>query len=140
MVDLIRFRGRERDINIPREVGRHYDMFAYELLGVHSIPHEYMSEDAECTTLEILQAWLEGRGRKPVTWEALVIALHYIGLDELAREIQDVKTTTGTADEPSPTPAPGMMGMCCVGTCVLIGCMLWICTVHTYIVHEQSHA
>ena len=109
MVDLIRFRGRERCINIPREVGRHYDMFAYELLGVHSIPHKYMYEDAECTTLEILQAWLEGRGRKPVTWEALVIALHYIRLDELAREILDVKTTTGTADEPSPTPAPGMM-------------------------------
>jgi len=96
-------------------------MFANELLGVYNITDKY---DSECITLEILQVWLEGRGRKPVTWEMLVIALHSIGLHDLAEDIHQAlpavassapqETTTGTADEPSPTPAPGM-NMCCVG-------------------------
>ena len=82
--------------------------------------------DPECIILEILQTWLEGRGRKPVTWETFVTALERIRLQTLARDIRQClptiassvpqETTTGTADEPPPTPAPGMMSMCCVGT------------------------
>ena len=84
----------------------------------------------EHMNLLILQEWLEGKGRKPVTWGTLLETLQRIGLRELAREIQDVKTTTGTADEPPPTPAPGMMSMCCVGTRVSIGCIGYV---HVYI-------
>ena len=83
----------------------------------------------EHINLHILLEWLEGGGRKPVTWGTLVETLECIGLRELARDIQAVKTTTGTADEPPPTPALGMMSMCCVGTYVSIGC---IGCVHVY--------
>ena len=86
-------------------------------------------EKPEDINLHILLEWLEGEGGRPVTWGHLVATLEAIGLDGLAREIQEAVTTTGTADEPpprlpvssatqetptttadkpSPTPAPGM--------------------------------
>ena len=46
------------------------------------------------------------------------------------------KTTTGTAAKPSPTPAPSMMSMCCVGSYVSIGCIGCVHVhVHTCIVY-----
>ena len=128
--ELIQLRGKWRDINVPWEVGRHYYEFGDKLLEGHMAQVQHIipmyREDPECINLHILQEWLEGKGRKPVTWGTLVETLQCIGLRELARDIRDVKTTTGTADEPPPTPAPGMMSMCCVGTCtcacVLVGC------------------
>ena len=110
--ELVQFRARTRSINIPQEVGGHYNDFGYILLKGHMrqmqhIIHMYQ-EKPEHVNLHILLHWLEGKGRKPVTWRTLVYSLKDIGLDVLAREIQDAKTTTGTADEPPPTPAPGM--------------------------------
>ena len=65
----------------------------------------------EHLNLHILLEWLEGESWEPVTWGTLVRALKKIRLNELAREIRDAVTTTGTADDPSPTPAPGRMSM-----------------------------
>ena len=137
--ELIQFRGRRRNINIPREVGDRYYEFGRELLSGHMrqvwpiilayeeklerMRYFMYEEKPEDINLYILLEWLEGEGRRPVTWGTLVQTLEDTGLDELAREIQDALTTTGTADEPPPTPAPGMMSMCCVGTCVSIGCI-----------------
>ena len=130
--ELIRFRARKRNINISREVGYHCYEFGHELLKGHMrqvlpIIRKYIYQGRpEHVNLHILLHWLEGKGRWPVTWRTLVETLKDIGLNELAREIRYAMTTTSTADEPPPTPTPGMMSMCCVGTCVFIGCFGYI--------------
>ena len=96
-------------------MGHLYEIFGYELLKdrvgrMQHIIHEYRKEP-ELINLHILLKWLEGESWRSVTWGALVETLEDIGLDGLAKEIQDAVTTTGTADEPSPTPAPGRMSM-----------------------------
>ena len=47
--------------------------------------------DAEQSNIEILQEWLTGRGKWPVTWATLVEVLHDIELRTLADEIKAVK-------------------------------------------------
>lgn len=47
--------------------------------------------DAEQINTEIIQEWLTGRGRHPVTWAALVEVLRDIELSTLAGEIEAVK-------------------------------------------------
>ena len=110
--ELVRFRGRKRNINIPQEVGHRYNEFGDKLLKGHMERVQHIismcQEEPARINLHILLEWLEGEGRKPVTWGMLVVTLQDIGLNDLAREIRGAKTTAGTADEPSPTPAPGM--------------------------------
>ena len=91
--ELVRFRGRKRNINIPREVGDRYYEFGDEMLRGHMrrvrhIMHVYQ-EKPEHINLHILLVWLEGEGRRPATWRTLVITLEDIGLDELAWEIRE---------------------------------------------------
>ena len=43
--------------------------------------------DSEQITLKIVQRWLTGGGRQPVTWGTLIQVLEDIQLNELAREI-----------------------------------------------------
>ena len=50
--------------------------------------HHY---DAEQINMEILQEWLAGRGKQPVTWATLVEILRDIELTALANEIEAVK-------------------------------------------------
>ena len=52
--------------------------------------HKHLN-DAERINVEILQEWLTGRGKQPVTWATLVDVLHDIGLHTLADEIDAVK-------------------------------------------------
>ena len=47
--------------------------------------------DPERISIEILQEWLTGRGKKPVTWSTLVEVLHDIELSTLAGDIEAVK-------------------------------------------------
>ena len=47
--------------------------------------------DAEQINTEILQEWLSGRGKQPVTWTTLVEVLHDIELSTLAGDIETVK-------------------------------------------------
>ena len=56
--------------------------------------HKHLN-DAERINTEILQEWLTGRGKQPVTWATLVKVLCDIKLSVLASEIEAVKCPAG---------------------------------------------
>ena len=96
LIECIRFRGRERRINIPQEVGIKYYQFGLLLLEddtgarIQALTHKHM-RDAEQINMEVLQQWLAGRGKCPITWKTLAKVLCDIELNTLAREIETVK-------------------------------------------------
>ena len=47
--------------------------------------------DFEKLNIEILQEWLTGRGKQPVTWDTLTNTLRDAGLAVLASDIEAVK-------------------------------------------------
>ena len=106
LIECVRFRGRERRINISQEIGTKYITFGTLLLEertgerVSAIAQKHMN-DSEQASLEILQKWIAGRGRHPVTWNTLIEVLHDIELSTLAREIEAVKLQGGDRDRPT---------------------------------------
>ena len=87
------FQGRERTINIPREIGSNYSQFGILLLNdpngtrVSNIEYKHRGDAVQINT-EILREWVTGRGKKPVSWETLTEVLHNIGFGALASEIE----------------------------------------------------
>ena len=70
----------------------------YRSLGIHlledatgsitdAIEKEYLPNTAE-VVVKILQRWIEGQGRKPLSWVTLIEVLRDIKLFELAHEIE----------------------------------------------------
>ena len=96
LIECVRFRGRERRINIPQEIGIKYHDFGLFLLEddtgarIHSITHKY-NNDAEQINMEVLQQWITGRGKHPVTWTTLTQCLRDTELTVLAGEIEAIK-------------------------------------------------
>ena len=96
LIECIRFRGRERRINIPQEIGVKYQDFGLFLLEdenrqrVKAIAQEYMNK-AEEINKEILEQWITGRGKQPVTWKTPTEVLGDIELSTLAGEIEAIK-------------------------------------------------
>ena len=96
LIELIRFQGNKRIINIPQEVGTHYRQFGIFLLSdpmgcrVNNIIHKHHHEGPECINMALLQEWMEGKGQ-PLTWDTLVNTLENIQLKALAKDIRDVK-------------------------------------------------
>ena len=43
----------------------------------------------QSATIQVLQEWLEGRGRKPVNWSTLIAALEASGHNELAKDLME---------------------------------------------------
>ena len=95
-MELVRFRGRERRINIPQEIGTKCNEFGIFLLEdetgarIQNIASKHM-KDPEAINMDVLQQWIEGRGKQPVTWETLVEVLRDIELNTLAGDIADIK-------------------------------------------------
>ena len=54
---------------------------------VDAITYNYCHDGIEMMTLKIVQKWLEGAGRQPVSWNTLVQVLYDVQLNELASEI-----------------------------------------------------
>ena len=84
-----------RVINIPVEVSADYTKFGTFLLDnsastvkIIAPKHHY---NAEQINIEILQEWLNGRGKQPVTWATLVSVLRYVELYSLGDDIEAVK-------------------------------------------------
>ena len=51
--------------------------------------------DCEQTNMEILEEWIAGRGKQPVTWSTLIEVLHDVELSTLAGEIAAIKIPEG---------------------------------------------
>ena len=85
-----------RVVNIPVEIGIQYVKFGTFLLDdtngsrVKIMAHEHLNK-AEQINTEILQEWLTGRGKQPVTWGTLVEVLRDIELSTLASDIEAIK-------------------------------------------------
>ena len=96
MIECIRFQGRERRINIPQEIGIKYYQFGLLLLEddtgtrIHALTHKHM-KDAEQINMEVLQQWLAGRGKHPITWKTLTKVLQDIELSTLAGELEAIR-------------------------------------------------
>ena len=86
----------ERVVSIPVEIATKYVQFGTFLLDdrngskvkIMARKHHY---DAEQINIDILQEWLTGRGKQPVTWATLVQVLHDIELSTLAGDIRTSK-------------------------------------------------
>ena len=93
--ELLNFLGQEKRINIAQEIGTQYKTFGIILLEddsgkrVHNIV-KFRNRVKDINT-EILQEWLTGRGKQPVTWETLVEVLSDIELSTLASDISTIK-------------------------------------------------
>lgn len=98
----MKFKGRERNINIPQEIGIKYFQFGIFLLEdtsgtrIENMERKYGS-DPERINREILQEWTKGRGKQPVSWETLIEVLNDVELSILASEIEVVKTESVTS-------------------------------------------
>jgi len=81
---------------IVKEIGTEYEQFGNLLLqdktgqSVKNIAHMY-ANDPKRINAEILQQWLAGMGKQPVTWATLVEVLRDIGLSTLADGISTVQ-------------------------------------------------
>ena len=90
----MRFRGRERRINVPQEVSTKYTQFGILLLEdnyghrVRNMEHKHRG-DVEQINMEILREWVNGRGKQPVSWATLTEVLRDVELSVLARDIDD---------------------------------------------------
>ena len=83
-------------LSVPVEIATKYVQFGAFILDdrngsrVKIMAHKHLN-DAEQINTEILQEWLAGKGKQPVSWTTLVEVLRDIELTALAREIEAVK-------------------------------------------------
>ena len=111
LTECVKFQGKEKTINIPREIGVKYKKFGLFLLeddtgaNIDSIAHKHIN-DAEKINMEVLQQWINGKGKHPVTWTTLIQVLCDIELTVLAGEIEAVKCCEHIEEENFPSDDP----------------------------------
>ena len=94
LVLLRHFLLKNGHIDIAQEIGANYEKFGILLLEdkkgsiVDSIAISKQQSPIDIT-VEILRQWLQGKGKKPVTWQTLVTCLQDTGLYVLAKNIDD---------------------------------------------------
>ncbi len=93
MMELLRFEGERQQHSIPEEIGTQYGDFGRLLLEDHAGSMVQAIErlcvnDSFWIVQEILKWWLQGNGRKPVTWATLIGVLRDIGMKSLAEDIE----------------------------------------------------
>ncbi len=83
-------------LNITQEIGTKYYEFGALLLGdtsgsrISSLEKIY-GRNAEHINMKVLQEWLSGGGKQPVSWKTLVSVLEDCGLTTLVDSITSVK-------------------------------------------------
>ena len=101
MTECVKLQGLKRRISLPLEIGTKYKAFGILLLDditgerVSAIAEKHMN-DAEKVIVNILEEWIAGKGKHPVTWKTLTETLRDTGLTVLAREMEAVRLHTNT--------------------------------------------
>ena len=94
LLQLTYFKTPSGSINITEQIGTSYRNLGLHLLedanGVvtKAIRDQY-HHDAATINYEILQRWIQGKGRQPVQWSTLIDVLKKIELSPLAKKIAD---------------------------------------------------
>ena len=97
VIELIRFHGRKGTINILQQISTKYTEFGIFLLEdsngvrVRNLELKHLKNADEINT-EIVQEWIAGRGKKPVTWGTFIEVLHDMNLATVADEIKAIKS------------------------------------------------
>jgi len=97
--ECLGLQGLKRRINIPQEIGTNYRVFGTLLLEdetgekVNTIAWKHQN-DAEKINVNILEEWIAGRGKHPITWKTLTETLCDAELSVLAGEIAVAKLQT----------------------------------------------
>ena len=96
----------ERGLCIVHQIGSSYTSFGTNILHddsgsrVKALEHQFQ-RDSSSINWEILRLWLNGKGRKPVTWATLVKVLREIEMNHL---VHNIESYLGAVEE-SATPA-----------------------------------
>jgi len=104
LTECLGLQGLKRRINIPQEIGTNDKKFGTLLLEdrtgerVNAIIRKHMN-DAEKVNETILEEWIAGKGRHPVTWGTLTETLCDSELNVLAGEVAVVKLQTACSSE-----------------------------------------
>ena len=84
------------NVNLAKKIGADYMTFGILLLDdetgeqIAAIENEYKC-NADRINLRVLQLWVQGKGRQPVTWATLVAVLQDTGLVKLANDVETIK-------------------------------------------------
>ena len=92
---LLEFPSNAGNVNVMECIGTNYEILGTLLLNDNTgaITAAIVDEcrrNAFRINYQILQQWIQGRGRQPVTWDTLVGVLRSIKLSELASTIENV--------------------------------------------------
>ena len=91
--EFTNFKTTSCTINIAEQIGTNYKILGIQLLedATGSITDAIEKECHFITVdiiLKIFKRWVEGRGRKPITWATLIEVLRNIQLSTLAHDIE----------------------------------------------------
>ncbi|CAI8020977.1 hypothetical protein GBAR_LOCUS12490 [Geodia barretti] len=123
-------------INIVQRIGANYLLLGIHLLNdeTGSITQSIISSDPKSPTniiLNILSCWLQGGGRRPVTWVTFINVLTQIGLLELTKELcfkgshhEDPQSPQLTAIPGSAVSSPSVPPGSRLATSFSVNCML----------------
>lgn len=107
MIQLLHFKLIVNDkpvaINIAESVGTSFKIFGVCLFDDHkkidNLEHDCFRKTV-CIVEKLLGEWLDGKGRKPITWSTLVVCLEMSQLFTLAEDIKgQYITSTGEEKE-----------------------------------------
>ena len=105
--ELLNFKtSSDSTVNIVEQIGIHYSKLGPLLLSddtgavTSAIVSQYQL-NADAINQEILTRWLQGQGKKPVSWSTLIDVLRAVGLLQLSQMIQEnlTSSTTQTSGE-----------------------------------------
>lgn len=93
LIELTNFKTTCGSINVTEQIGVKYKTFGIQLLqdatgAVTDVIERQCLLNAADINTKIIQRWIMGQGKKPITWSTLIDVLRDIQLSELADEIE----------------------------------------------------